>query len=233
MDSGAGSHIFENKGSISSGFMVKLDSNGNFVWGSTVASETGYNWVREVAPDGTSGLIAAGVFSGTAHFESPFGSFDLASRGDRDGFVARLQFPAETENPVTVRVEDGRGGFDEQSFVINVSERPPVPQVDLTIASVQTSGLSVAPQTLAAVGTVSATVRNPGADPVTQPFDVLFFEDLNHNADYDAGTDTALGKTTVTSPLAANGGMEVSANVASQLSFPGASFGRLLIAAKR
>lgn len=121
LDPGIGSSVRENRTSLSSGFMVKLDSSGNFVWGSTVSSPTGHNWVREISPDGTSGLIAVGVFSGTARFESPFGSFDLISKGDRDGFVARLQFPADTTNPVTVRVEDGRGGFDEQSFVINVS----------------------------------------------------------------------------------------------------------------
>ena len=96
------------------------------------------------------------------------------------------------------------------------------PSIDLVIGNVQRAELTVDPQSLAAAGEVSATVTNLGPDRVNGPFDVLFFEDLNHNGNYDLGVDTALGRMTVAGGLAGGASANVAVRVAGALTFPGA-----------
>jgi len=61
--------------------------------------------------------------------------------------------------PVSVRVDDGRGGFDTQCFVIDVV---PKQLADLSIATIDKSGLLYDGQALTVGGNVSCVIKNNG-----------------------------------------------------------------------
>ncbi len=116
---------------------------------------------------------------------------------------------------VTVKVEDGRGGFDTQSFVIELADR----NVDLTIANIQTENLVVDGQLLTVSAQVSAQIGNQGLNALTEPFKVVFFEDRNINQAYDTGIDTVLREVQVTTPLQASQSTTITTNLSGFLSF--------------
>ncbi|MEM7392976.1 MAG: FG-GAP-like repeat-containing protein, partial [Verrucomicrobiota bacterium] len=92
---------------------------------------------------------------------------------------------------------------------------------DLSIANIDTSGLIIDGQGPGVGGSVSATVTNLGSEDVTQPFTVLFFDDLNGNALFDPGVDTELGSTLMTDPLAAHASALVTAPLTGPIRFAG------------
>src|SRR5690606_23562452 len=67
-------------------------------------------------------MFIGGEFRGTGDFDPGPDTFMLSSVGGRAGFLVKVRL--ETEVPVTVRVDDGRGGFDQQSFVIDLASDP-------------------------------------------------------------------------------------------------------------
>ena len=52
-----------------------------------------------------------------------------------------------------------------------------IPRPDLVVPEVDTSGVTVDPQTLRTTGTVTATVRNAGDLDTSGGFEVTFFDD--------------------------------------------------------
>jgi hypothetical protein len=119
---------------------------------------------------------------------------------------------------VTVRVADGRGGFDEQPYVLEVAEKP---VADLAVTSVDQSGLTFDGQLLTVAGTITATVANQGPGDLTDPFDVRFFEDRNGNTTFEAGTDNALGSTRFAGVLVAGASTLVTAALSDFVLFAG------------
>ena len=119
---------------------------------------------------------------------------------------------------VTVRVEDGRGGFDEQTFTIEVMTAP---DVDLTLSEVDQHTLVFDGQQLTVSGMISATIENLGSQSVRDPFDVLFFEDRNDNSSFDSGVDNVLGTATVAASLAAGAKTTVTASLDGPILFSG------------
>jgi RHS repeat-associated protein len=117
---------------------------------------------------------------------------------------------------VKVRVDDRKGGSDEQGFDILVARLG-----DLVVNQVDASALSYDAQCLTARGTVSATVSNLGLGTIDRPFEVLFFEDRNLNSSYDLGIDPVLGTANVVAALDAGSGIRVTAQVAGEVVFPG------------
>ncbi|UBF28855.1 fibro-slime domain-containing protein [Kovacikia minuta CCNUW1] len=117
--------------------------------------------------------------------------------------------------PVTVRVEDSRGGADEQQLTIQIK----TVEADLTIGKVTPSGLSVSGQTLDLTGSVTAKITNRGGGDLTQPFNVLFFEDRDVNQTYDKGIDNVLGSITITDSLAAGETQTVIADLVGKVRF--------------
>ncbi|WP_250565987.1 DUF4114 domain-containing protein, partial [Adonisia turfae] len=146
---------------------------------------------------------------------------DSGQQFNESYFIDFARLSVETDNTstyVTVRVEDGRGGADEQEFTIQFVDAP---DIDLTIDEVTPSNLAVNGQTLALTGSASAEITNNGNNNLTQPFDVLFFEDTNANQTYDQDIDNVLGSTTITAPLAAGASQTVTADLAGTVSFLG------------
>ena len=125
---------------------------------------------------------------------------------------------------VTIRVEDGRGGVAEQSFVVAVKSPLPgtteqIVETDLTIGDVQTDNLNFDPQLLTVTGEISATVANLGPNATPASFDVFFFEDLDGDQRFSADADNLLGQTKVSDQLDPNQQLEVTAALAGSVQF--------------
>ncbi|NCS32928.1 MAG: tandem-95 repeat protein [Microcystis aeruginosa G11-01] len=116
---------------------------------------------------------------------------------------------------VAVKVEDGRGGFDTQSFVLELADR----NIDLTLSDIHTEDLVIDGQLLTVSGQVSAQIKNQGLNNLSDPFKVVFFEDRNLNQAYDVGIDTVLGEAKVNTPLQAGQSTTVTTNLSGFLSF--------------
>lgn len=116
---------------------------------------------------------------------------------------------------VIIEALDNKGGFDQQSFNLEV-----IPPGDLVIGNVDKSAVIYDGQLLTASGIATATVTNQGPGQVDGPFDVLFFEDRNLNGAYDSGIDGILGTTTVTNSLLPGQGLTISATLGGAILFP-------------
>jgi hypothetical protein len=68
-----------------SGYVVKLSSSGNLVWGRSLAAAA-----AAVEVDGSGNVYTTGRFSGTADFDPGKGNFSLTSAGNEDIFVSKL-----------------------------------------------------------------------------------------------------------------------------------------------
>lgn len=130
------------------------------------------------------------------------------------GLIAWNSTVQASQSSVKVKVEDGRGGFDTQSYVIELADR----SVDLTLADIHTESLVVDGQLLTVSGQVSAQIKNQGLNDLTDRFKVIFFEDRNTNQMFDVG-DSILGETQVTTPIQAGQTTTVTTNLSGFLSF--------------
>ena len=90
---------------------------------------------------------------------------------------------------------------------------------DVVIGDVDKSQLTYDGQLLGVSGTISAVVTNDSPTEVTQPFDVLFFEDVDRDGTYDKTIDTPLGSTAVTEELAAGASIALSAVLSGPVQF--------------
>ncbi len=76
-------------------FIVKLDNNGNFVFGKTIGGSTGSSTSggtigRDIQIDGSGNLYITGVFDGTTDFNPGTGIANLVSNGLLDIFILKL-----------------------------------------------------------------------------------------------------------------------------------------------
>ena len=92
---------------------------------------------------------------------------------------------------------------------------------DLSIAEVDATILTFDGQAMTVSGEVTASVTNAGPGAITTPFTVLFFEDIDYNSVYDAGTDTMLGSIMVSDPLPAGQSLAVSTTLSGTVQFSG------------
>ena len=107
-------------GPVGDAFLWELDSGGNFVWAGRMGGPLGDTGTG-LAIDGSQNVFMTGSFSDTANFAPGPGTFNLTRAGYTDYFLAKYSFA----HNVTVRVDDGRGGFDTQSYTIDVSSAAP------------------------------------------------------------------------------------------------------------
>jgi RHS repeat-associated protein len=122
-DPGSGVFALTSKAGTQDMFLSELDGQGHYLWAGAVGgngADLGYG----IAVDNSGGVVATGVFQQTVDFDPGPGTANRTTTGTQDMFVVRL-----TQTPpcpaVAVRVDDGRGGSDTQSFMIDLSNHPP------------------------------------------------------------------------------------------------------------
>ena len=108
----------------------------------------------------------------------------------------------------------GPGGTATADATVTVAD------IDLVPAHIDTSETRVSPQTLELSGTVDVAILNTGSTDVAESFEVLLFEDADHDGVYTAGSDPVLGSGTVPAgDLPAEGQAIVSIPVDSPVAF--------------
>lgn len=90
---------------------------------------------------------------------------------------------------------------------------------DLKLVSASRTGAVTDPQSLMVSGSVTAKVVNKGVAMEARPVQLLAFADVNRDGAFTPGTDTVLGKTTVTLALATDASASVAIPVEGQLAF--------------
>lgn len=71
-----------------SGFIVKLDENGEFLWAVKIVGD-GYSEIKAAKTDGTDNIFITGHFESTADFDPSDGVSMLTSKGMEDIFIAK------------------------------------------------------------------------------------------------------------------------------------------------
>ncbi|MDX2173183.1 MAG: SBBP repeat-containing protein [Bacteroidota bacterium] len=70
-------------------FILKLDANGNFVWAKSLGG-TSNDYGYSIDIDASGNVFTCGSFLGTADFDPSAGTFTLASSGNVDAFISKL-----------------------------------------------------------------------------------------------------------------------------------------------
>ncbi len=71
------------------GFILKLDSNGNFVWAKKIGATFG-SIARSIKIDKNQNILISGSFEGTGDFNLGLGVYNLTSSGNKDNFILKL-----------------------------------------------------------------------------------------------------------------------------------------------
>jgi hypothetical protein len=87
-DPGAGDSIVTSNGGQDI-FLVKLDSDGNFLWAGNVGGPD-YDESTAVGTDGSGNVYLSGYFNATADFEPGNGTFEMTGAGMNDNFAAKF-----------------------------------------------------------------------------------------------------------------------------------------------
>jgi hypothetical protein len=89
-DPGAGTFLINNPGFVDQDlFILKLDSDGNFIWAKAVDSFDDIR-VYAIAIDGNNGIVLTGVFGGAADFDPGAGTYNLSAGNNDDIFIMKL-----------------------------------------------------------------------------------------------------------------------------------------------
>ncbi|MDQ3140728.1 MAG: SBBP repeat-containing protein [Bacteroidota bacterium] len=70
-------------------FILKLDTNGNFVWAKRMGGVDG-DWGISIAVDANENVYTTGLFEGSANFDPGTGTYNLTSAGAFDIFISKL-----------------------------------------------------------------------------------------------------------------------------------------------
>jgi RHS repeat-associated protein len=132
--------------------------------------------------------------------------------GEYEDVTVQLPLASTVARPLYVVVDNSQLYLEtNEANNVYISNRYLSP--DLTVTAVDASQMAVDANSLIASGVVTARIETPVQ--VTQPFNVIFFNDFNHNGQYDA-TDTVLQTVTKNS---LTGSTTVSATVSGVLQF--------------
>ncbi len=98
MDPGAGTSMVQVQNGYQSGFILKLDSAGDFKWVKSISGiNSGFNsgnqngvFILEIDFDNQGNILLGGNYNGIADFDPDIGTFNLTSNGIRsDAFIAK------------------------------------------------------------------------------------------------------------------------------------------------
>jgi 5-hydroxyisourate hydrolase-like protein (transthyretin family) len=121
---------------------------------------------------------------------------------DMTGAAPEHSFNAGFDRDVKLFVVDDQGCVGHDTVHVTIGLNYPKP--DLTVSSIDVSGIATNLQTLDISGSVSLTIANIGNAAALQPAEVTLFEDRNNNGLYDPSLDQVLGVQTMPSGLATN-----------------------------
>ncbi len=86
-----GSGVFNlTTGNIDDGFVLKLNSSGEFVWAKKIGSLVGADQAFGIAVDNAGNVHITGFFESTVDFDPGSGTFDLVAGGSVDAFILKL-----------------------------------------------------------------------------------------------------------------------------------------------
>jgi hypothetical protein len=88
-DPGPGQDVLPALGPVST-FVLKLDTDGNFVWADGVTGTGAYVEASQIAVGGNGAVVVTGDFSGAADFDPGPATFPLDAGGANCGFVLKL-----------------------------------------------------------------------------------------------------------------------------------------------
>ena len=115
---GAGVYNLSSSSSVEDAFILKLDTNGNFIWARNMGG-SGYDRAYSIAVDATGNVYTSGIFDQTADFDPGAGVFNLTSNAStidvNDVFISKLN---SAGNFVWAKKLGGLG--DDQSSSIAV-----------------------------------------------------------------------------------------------------------------
>ncbi|MFH1673972.1 MAG: hypothetical protein ABIF87_11195, partial [Pseudomonadota bacterium] len=125
---------------------------------------------------------------------------------------------SEGETTITATAIDLVGNTSSDSVVVTLCTKK---DIDLAPYRFDVSGISTDARSLKTTGIVNVTMVNNGADPVSDPFELLLFEDRDNNSDLDAATDNVIGRITVSQCMPASSTLDVSLDIMGELLFRG------------
>jgi len=115
-DPGPGIQI-ETLSGASDGFVLALDSNGDFLW-SHVTGGAGQECSRSIDYDGLGNIVLSGYFDSTVDFDPGVGTLSLTSNGNYDVFIQKLSI---TGSLVWVKSVGGTDNDDVKDLEIDAS----------------------------------------------------------------------------------------------------------------
>jgi RHS repeat-associated protein len=93
--------------------------------------------------------------------------------------------------------------------------------IDLELASMDTTNITVDSQTLEVTGSIDVVILNNGTSHVIESYSLTLFEDINTNNILDPGTDNVLGTLTITGYPLPRDQITVTVNVSGSILFKG------------
>jgi len=97
-------------------FILKLNSNGEFIWAKSLDSPNIYTYKYSISIDNNEDLIISGSFEGTVDFDFGSGVFNATSNGETDMFILKINANGEF---IWVKTIGGDSNENSTSLVIN------------------------------------------------------------------------------------------------------------------
>lgn len=118
-DPGSGTNVINSVDNSSDGFIVKLDSDGNYEWAQTYGSE-GNEYAEKAVIFSDDHVYITGGFTNTVDFNYGSGSTELTSNGDSDVYLVKLDTNGEF---IWARQFGGAGLDGVGSLTVDTSNR--------------------------------------------------------------------------------------------------------------
>lgn len=88
-DPGINTYTLTSAGGDGDIFISKLNASGNFIWAKSMGGSD-YDYASSIAIDESHNVYTTGLFSVLADFDPGIGTYNMASKGNRDIFISKL-----------------------------------------------------------------------------------------------------------------------------------------------